>query len=149
MSDSLWPHDPRARHAPLSFTISQFAQIHVLWVSDAIQPSHPLLPFSCPQSFPAWVSFPMSQLFASGGHISIRASALASVLLMNIQDWFPLGLTGLNSLQFKGLLRVFSNIIVQKHQFFGAQLSLRSNSHIHTLLLEKFTALIYGPLSVK
>ena len=75
------------------------------------------------QSFPASGSFQMSQLFASGGQ-SIRGSASASVLPMNIQDWFPLGLTGWNSLQSKGLLRVFSNTTVQKYQLFGAQLSL-------------------------
>ena len=96
------------------------------------------VPFSsCLQSFPASGSFPMSWLlFASGGP-SIRASASASVLPMNIQDWFPLRWTGWISLQSKGLSRVFSNTIVQKHQFFITQLSLWSNSHIHTWLLEK------------
>jgi len=78
----------------------------------------------------------MSQFFISGGQ-SIGASPSASVLPMNIQDWFPLQLTGLISLQSKGLSKVFSNITVQKHQFFGAQLSLWSTSHIHTWLLEK------------
>ena len=77
-----------------------------------------------------------SQFFASGGQ-SIAASASASVLPMNIQNWFPLGWTGWISLQSKGLSRVFSNTTVQKHLFFGAQLSLYSNSHIHTWLLEK------------
>ena len=91
---------------------------------------------SCLQSFPASGSFLMSQLFESGGQ-SIRASALASVLPMNIQNWFPLGLTGLISLQSKGLSRVFSNTMVQKQSFFGTQPSLWSNSHIHTWLLEK------------
>ena len=86
-------------------------------------------PFSsCLQSFPASGSFPVSQFFASGGQ-SIGVSASASVLPMNIQDWFPLGLTGWISLQSKGLSRVFSNITVQKHRFFGAQLSLWSNCH--------------------
>ena len=80
-----------------------------------------LLPSVIP-SIREW-SFPISQFFASGGH-SIGVSALASVLLMNIQDWFPLGLTGWISFQSKGLSRVFSNTTVQKHQFFGAQLSL-------------------------
>ena len=94
-------------------------------------------PFSsCPQSFPALGSFPISQLFASGGQ-SIRVSASASVLPMNIQAWFPLGLIGLISLQSKGLSRVFSNTTVQKYQFFGAQLSSQSNSRIHTRPLEK------------
>ena len=93
---------------------------------------------SCLQSFPASGSFPMNQLFASGGQ-SIGVLALASVLPMNIQGWFPLGLTGLISLQSKGLSSVFSNSTVQKHQSFGAQPSLWSNSHIHTQLLEENT----------
>ena len=83
------------------------------------------------QSLPASEFFPMSQFFASDGQ-SIRASASASVLPVNIQDWFPLGLTNWISLQFKGLSTVFSNTTVQKHQFFGAQLSLQSNPYIHT-----------------
>ena len=105
------------------------------WCHPTISSS--VIPFSsCLQSFPASGSFPVSQLFTSGGH-SIGASALASVLPMNIQDWFPLGLTGWISLQSKGLSRVFSNTTVQKHQFFSTQFSLWSNSHIHTWLLEK------------
>ena len=97
--------------------------------------SSSVLPFSSYlQSFPASGSFPMCQFFVSGGQ-SIGASA--SVLPMNIQDWSPLGLTGWISLQFKGLSRVFSNTSVQKHQFFGAQLSSQSNSHIDTCLLDK------------
>ena len=91
--------------------------------------------FSCPQSFPASGSFPMSWLFTSGGQ-SIGTLASASGLLMNIQGWSPLGLTGWIFLVSKGLSRVFSNTTVQKHQF-GAQLSSQSNSHIHTWLLEK------------
>ena len=103
---------------------------------------HPTISFfviplsSCLQSFPASGSFPMSQLFASGGQ-SIGAWASASVLPMNFQDWFHLGLTGLTSLQSKGLTIVFSNPTVQKHQFFGTYFSLWYNSHIHTWLLEK------------
>ena len=109
---------------PVHHQLPEFAQTHVYWVVDAIQPPHPLSPFSsCLQSCPASESFPMSQLFTSGGQ-SIGASASASGLPMNIQDWFCLGLTGLSSLQSKGLSRVFSNTTVQKHQFFGAQLSL-------------------------
>ena len=104
---------------------------------------HPLS--SCPQSFPALGSFPMSQLFTSGGQ-SIGASASASVLPMITQDWPPLGWTGLISLQSKGLSRVFSNTTVQKHQFFGAQLSLWSNSHFHTWLVEKAELGLYEPL---
>jgi len=88
------------------------------------------------QAFPASGYFQMSQLFASGSQ-STGVSASTSVLKMNIQDWSPLGETGWISLQSKGLSRVFSNIIVQNHQFFGAQLSLKSNSYIHTWLLEK------------
>ena len=91
---------------------------------------------SCLQSFPASGSFLRSQFFPSGGQ-RIGVSASASVLPMNIQDWFPWGWTGWISLQSKGLSRVFSNTTVQKHQFFSAQLSLWSNSHIHTWLLEK------------
>ena len=91
---------------------------------------------SCLQSFPASGSFPVSQFFTSGGQ-SIGVSASASVLSKNIQDWFPLGLTGWVSLQSKGLSRVFSNTTVQKHQIFRAQFSLLSNSHIHIWLLEK------------
>ena len=92
------------------------------WCHPTVSSS--VVPFSsCLQSFPASGSFQMSQLIASSGQ-STGASASASVLPMNIQDWFPLGLTGLTSLQSKGLSRVFSNITVQKHQFFGAQLSL-------------------------
>ena len=91
---------------------------------------------SCLQSFPASGSFPVSQFFASGSQ-RIGASASASVLPMTIQDWVPLGLTDLISLQSKGLSRVFSNTTVQKHQFFHTQLSLWSNSHIHTWLLGK------------
>ena len=93
-------------------------------------------PFFYLQSFPASGSFPMSWLSASGGQC-IWASTSASVLSVNIQDWFPLGLTGWISLQSKGLSRVFCTTTVQKHQFFGAQLSLWSNSHIHTWLLGK------------
>ena len=100
--------------------------------------SSSVIPFSCLQSFPASVSFLMSWLFESGGQ-SIRASTSASVLPVNIQDWFPSGLTGLISLQSKGLSRVFSNTTIQKHQFIGAQPSLWSNSHIHTGLLEKLS----------
>ena len=105
------------------------------WCHPTISSS--VIPFSsCPQSFPASGSFQMSQLFASGGQ-SIGVSASASVLPMNIQDWFPSGWTGWIALQSKGLSRVFLNTAVQKHVFFCAQLSLWSNSHIHTWPLEK------------
>ena len=92
--------------------------------------------FSCPQSFPASGSFPMSQFITSGGQRT-EAWTSASVLPMHIQDWFPLRLTGLISLLSKGCSGVFSSTTVQKHQFFGTQPSLWSNSHNHTWLLEK------------
>ena len=113
-----------ARQAPLSTpTPGACSNSRPLsrWCHPNISSS--VVPFSCLQSFPASESFPVSQFFESGGQ-SIGASASASVLLMNIQDWFPLGLTGWISLLSKGLSRVFSNTTVQKHQFFGAQLSL-------------------------
>ena len=103
---------------------------------------------SCLQYFSASVSFPVSQLFTSGGQ-NIGASAPVSVLPMHIQDWFPLGLTGLVSLPSKGLSRVFSNTTVQKHQFFSIRPSLWPNSHIHTWLLEKPQLWQYRPLSAK
>ena len=128
---------PMTPGLPVHHQLLKLAQTHVLWAGDAIQPSHPVVPFSSYlQSIPASGSFPVSQLFISGGQ-SIGASASASVLPMNIQDWFPLGLNGLIFLQSKGLSRVFSNTTVQKHQFFSIQPSLWSNSHIHTWLLEK------------
>ena len=112
------------------FNPALWAQTHIYWVGDAIQPSILCHPFSsCFQSFPASGSFQMTQLFASGGQ-SIGVSASTSVLPKNIQEWFPLGLTGWISLQSKGLSRVFSSTTVWKHQFFGAQSSLWSNSHI-------------------
>ena len=105
------------------------------WCHPTVSSS--VAPFSCPQSLPASGRvFPVSWLFASGGQ-SIGASALASVLPMNIQGWFLLGCTGWISLQSKGLSRVFSNTTVQKHQFFDPQPSLWSSSHINTWLLEK------------
>ena len=105
------------------------------WFHPTISSS--VIPFSsCLQSFPASGSFPVSQHFALGDQI-IGASASVSVLPMNIQDWLPLGLTGLISLKCKRLLKVFSNTTVQKHQFFGAKLFLWSSSHIYTWPLEK------------
>ena len=125
-----------ARQASLSFTNSwSWWCPSSWWCHPTISSS--VVPFSsCPQSFPASGSFPISWLFISGGH-SIGASASMSVLPMNVQGWFPLGLTGLTSLQTKWISRVFSSTTIQKHQFFGAQPSLWSNSHIYTLLLEK------------
>ena len=135
MSDSLWPmnrstpglpvhHQTHSNSCPLSW-----------WCHPAILSS--VVPFSsCPQSLPATGSFQMSQLFSWGGQ-SIGVSALASVLPKNTQDWSRLEWTGWISLQSKGLSRVFSNTTVQKHQFFGTQLSSQSNSHIRTWPLEK------------
>ena len=125
MSDSLWPHEqhhasppcplPTPRVYPNSCSLSW-------WCHPTISSS--VVPFSsCPQSLPESGSFPKSQLFTSGGQ-SLEFSASTSVLPMNTQDWSPLGWTGWISLQSKGLSRVFSNTTVQKHQWFGAQLSL-------------------------
>ena len=131
------PMDHSTPGLPVHHQFPESTQTHVHWVGDAIQLSHPVIAFSsCLQSFPASGYFQMRQLFASGGQ-SIGVSALASVLPVNTQDWSPLGWTGCTFLQSKGLWRVFSNTIVQKQQFFGAQLSSQSNSHIHTWLLEK------------
>ena len=138
VSDSLRPHEPQHARPPCpsqspgvypdSCPLSQ-------WCHPAISSS--VVPFSsCPQSLPSSESFPISQLFAWGGQ-NIGVSASASVLPMNTQDRSPSEWIGWISLQSKGLSRVFSNTIVQKHQFFGAQLSLQSNSHIHTWPLEK------------
>ena len=149
VSDPLWSHG--LQHVRLLSPSSlhhlrEFAQIPVQRVSDAIQPSHPLSPpFSCPQSFPASGSFPVSQLFESICQ-NIAGSASATVLLMNIQGWFPLGLTSWISLQSQELLRVFSSTTVRKCLRFGIQPSLWSNSHIHTWLLEKPQLWLYGPL---
>ena len=128
------PTDCSTPSFPVPYYLPEFAQTHVHLVGDAIQISPSGLPFSWLQSFPASGSFQMSWLFPSAGQ-SLGASA--SALLMNIQGWFPLGLTDLISLQSKGFSRVFSNITVQKHQFFGAETSSWSNSHIRTWLLEK------------
>ena len=128
----------KACQASLSFTICgslfKFKSIEWVMLSNHLILCHPLL--LLPSVLPASGSFPMSWLFTSGGQ-SIRASASASILMMNIQGWFPLGLTGLNSFLSKGLLRVFSNTAVKKHQFFDAQPFLCSSSHICTWLLGK------------
>ena len=127
-----------ARQAFLSITISRSSLNSwpsSRWCHPAIWSS--VIPFSsCPQSLPASVSFPTSQLFAWGGQ-SVGASALASVLPKKSQGWSPSEWTDWISLQSKGLSRVFSSTTVQKHQFFGAQLSSQSNCHIHTWPLEK------------
>ena len=138
VSDSLWPQGLQHTRFPCPWPTPRACSNSCplsRWCHPTI--SYSVIPFSfCPQSFPASGSFPVSQFFASGGQ-SIGASASASVLPINIQYWFHLGWTGCVSLQSKGLWRVFYSTTVQKHQFFGAQLSLWSNSHIHTWLLEK------------
>ena len=142
MSDSLQPHGLQHARPPCPSPIPgaysnscPFSR----WFHPTISSS--IVPFSSHlQSFPASGSFQMSQFIASGGQ-SIGVSALESVLPMNIQDWFPLGVTGLISLQSKALSRVFSSTTVQKHQFVSAQPSLWSNSHIHVWLLEQITVL--------
>ena len=128
-----------ARQASLSITNSRRAYSNSCSLSRWCHPtiSSSVVPFfSCLQSFPASGSFPMSQFFASGGQ-SIGVSAPASVLPMNIQDWFPLGWTGWISLQSKGLSRVFSNTTVQKHQFLAPSFLYSLTLTIHTQLLEK------------
>ena len=140
MSDILWPHGLQCTRLPCpssspgvcsnSCPLSQWCH-PIISSSDA--------PFSsCPQSLPASGSFPVSWLFTPDGlSTGVSASASATVPPKNFQGWFPLGFTGLISLLSKGLSRVFSNVTVQMHQFFGAQLSLWFNSHIHTWQLEK------------
>ena len=135
---------------PVHHHLPELVETHVHRDSDAIQPSHTL---SSPSPTALNLSkhevfFPLSQFFPSGGQ-SIGASASASVLPMNIQDWIPLELTVWITLKSKGLSRVFSNNIVQKHQFVVTQLSLWANSHIHTWLLEKPELWLYRPLLAK
>ena len=123
---------PGIKSHQASMSITNTWSLFKITVIDLVMPSNHLIlcvPFSSRlQSFPASGSIPVSQLFASGGQ-SIGVSASASVLPMNIQDWFPLGWTGWNSLQFKGLSRVFSNTTVQKHQFYGSALFMVQLSH--------------------
>ena len=133
---TLWPHELQHARLPCSSpspgACSNSCPL-TRWCHPTISSS--VIPFSsCLQSFPASGSFLRSWHFASGGQ-SIEASA--SVLLKNIQGWVPLGLTGLITLQFKGLSRVFSNTTVWRHQFLSTRASSWSNSHIHTWLLEK------------
>ena len=138
VSDSLRPHESQHIRPPCPSPtpgVHPDSRPSSQWCHLAISSS--VIPLSsCLQSLPASESFPISQLFAWGGQ-SIGIPASASVLLMSTQDWSPLGWTGWISLQSKGLSRVFSNTTLQKHQFFGAQLSSQSNSHIHTWPLEK------------
>ena len=137
VSDSLRPHESQHARPPCP---SPTPGVHSdscsssWWCHPAISSS--VAPFSCPQSLPASESFPMSQLFAWDGQ-STGVSALAKFLPKKCQGWSPSEWTGWITLQSKGLSRVFSNTTVQKHQFFGAQPSSQSNSHIHTWPLEK------------
>ena len=137
VSESLRPYESQHARPPCPSPTSRVhsdSRPSSQWCHPAI--SFSVVPFSCPKSLPASESFPVSQLFAWGGQ-SIGVSALASVLPMNTQDWSPSEWTGWISLQSKGLSRVFSDTTVQKHQFFGTQLSSQSNSHINTWPLEK------------
>ena len=138
LSDSLRPHGLQHARPPCpSPTLGVYSNscpLRQWWCHSTILSS--VVPFFYLQSFPASSSFQKSHFFASSGH-SIIVSASTSVPPMNTQDWSPLGWTGWISLQSRGLSRVFSITTVQMHQFFGTQLSLCSNSHIHTWLVEK------------
>ena len=148
MSDSLRSHE--LQHARLSCSspspgVCSNSCPLSRWCYTTISSS--VAPFSsCPHTFTAWRSFPVSQLFTAG---SQSIGALASNLPINIQGWFPLGLTGLISLMSKGLSRVFSSTTVQKHQSFNTQLSSGFNSHIRAWLLENPIDLTMGLLSAK
>ena len=137
MSNSLWPHESQHARLPCPSPtpgVHSDSRPSSQWRHPAILSS--VIPFSsCPQSLPASKYFPMSQLFAWGGQ-STGISALVSFLPKKSQGWSPSEWTGWISLQSKGLSRVFSNTTVQKHQFYSAQLSSQSNSHIHTWPLE-------------
>ena len=146
VSDFLWPHGLQHARLPCP-SLSPGVCSNSCPLSQQYNPTilSSVIPFfSCLQSFPASGSFLMSPLFTPDGQ-RIGASTSASVLPTNIQDWFPLGLTDLISLQFEGPSKVFSNTTVQKHLFFSAQPS-QSNSHIHTWLLEKPWPWLDGPL---
>ena len=138
VSNSLWPHElqhPRPPCPSPTPRIHSDSRASSQWCHPAISSS--VVPFSSwPQSLPASESFPKSQLFAWGGQ-STGVSTLSSFHPKNTQDWSPLEWTCWISLQSMGLSRVFSNTTIQKHQFFSTQLSLQSNSHIHTWPLEK------------
>ena len=138
MSDSLGPHELQHARSPCPQQLPEFTQTQVHWVCDAIQPSHPLLSPSPPVPNPSQPQG-LSQWINSSHEVAkvLGVSASASVFPMNTQDWSPSGWTGWISLQSKWFSRVFYNTIVQKHQFFGTQLSSQSNSHIHTWPLEK------------
>ena len=144
MSNSLWPHGLQNTRFPCpSPTPRAYLNSCPLrqWCHPTISSS--VIPFSSRlQSFPASGSFPVSQLFTSGGH-SIGISASTSVLPMNIQDWFPLGWTGWISLQSKGLSRVFSNTTVQKHQFFRSGVGSQEMAFLSSQVI--LMQLVLGP----
>ena len=150
MPDSLQPHELQHARLPCPLLYPGICSNSCLlswWCYLTI--SFSAILFFGLRYFPASGSFPVSQLFTSGGQ-SIGASASASFLPMNIQGWFPIGLTDFISLLLKGLSRVFSSITIQKHHFFCTQPSLWSNSHIHTWMTAgKTIALTNGPLSAK
>ena len=156
MPNSLWSHELQHTRLPrpsLSPTVCSNLCPSCWWCHPTISSS--VTPFSsCPQSFPASGSFPMSRLFTSNGQ---SVGILASVLPMNIQGWFPWGLTGLISLQSKGLPRVFSSPTIWKHQLFSTKLSLWSNSHTCTgktialtiqTFISKVMSLLFSTLSL-
>ena len=152
MSDSLQPHVLQQGRLPcpsLSPGACSSSRLLSWWCYLTIL--SPITPFSsCSQSLPAWGSFLMSQFFTvDGQRIAASASASASVLLVNVEGWFPFGLTGLISLLSKGLSRVFSKTTIQKHQFFSAQPSLWFNFHVHTWQQDKPQLWLYRPLSAK
>ena len=137
MSDSLRPHESQHARPPCPSPIpGVYSNMSIQLVMPSSITSSVIPCSSCPQSLPASGSFPVNQLFARGGQ-STGVSASASVLPMNTQDLSPSGWTGCISLQSQELSWVFSNTTVEKHQFFSAQLSSQSNSHIHTWPLEK------------
>ena len=138
---------PLTTACQVSLSITSSQKLLKLMSTESVMTSNHLI-FCLPLILLPSIFPSLSRLFTSGGQ-SIAASASASNLPMNIQGWFPLGLTGLVSLLSKGLSRVFSSYTVQKHQFFGAQPSLWSNSHIRTWLLEKPSLWLDGPLSTK
>ena len=132
-----------AHQVSLSFTIT-WSLLKFMTIESVMPSNHLILCYSllsCPKSFPASGSFPMSQLFTPGG----QSIGTSSVLPMNIQSWFPLGWTGWISLQSKGLSRVFSGTIIWKHQFFCTHPSLLPKSHIRAWLLEKPQLWLCGP----
>ena len=143
---TLWPHGLQHTRFLVLYYLPEFAQTHVHWVRDGIQPSHPLSPRFLPSIFPSRRVFPNELA------LLIRWPKYWSFSISPSKDYSELtslGLTGLISLQSKELSRVFSSMIVRKHQFFSAQPSLWFNSHIHIWLLEKPKHWLYRPLSVK